>query len=67
MQIDSRERKVLVRRTRDRGLTPVENITRVSELPWDFAREYFQIRKYAKSSEYWGILVGGREGAAARL
>lgn len=67
MQIGSRERKVLERRTWDRGLTPVENITRVSELPWDFAREYFQIREYAKSSKYWGILVGGRERAAARL
>lgn len=67
MQIDSRERKVLERRTGDRGLTPEENITRVSELPRDFAREYFQIREYAKSSKYWGILVGGRERAAARL
>lgn len=67
MQIGSRKRKVLERRTWDRGLTPVENITRVSELPWDFAREYFQIREYAKSSKYWGILVGGRERAAARL
>ena len=44
----------------------LENSTGVSALPWDFAREYFQIREYAKSFEYrsW---IPAVEGARARL
>ena len=45
---------------------PVENSTRVSALPRDFAREYFQIREYAKSSEYRSRILAV-EGARARL
>lgn len=38
----------------------------VSALPWDFAREYFQIREYAKSCEYRSR-IPAVEGARARL
>lgn len=37
----------------------MENITRVTEPPRDFACEYFQIREYAKSLEARGARGGG--------
>lgn len=37
----------------------LENITRVTEPPRDFACEYFQIREYAKSLEARGARGGG--------